>query len=252
MTKQRALFLILSLGMSSLSFAMENVDDLIKRGDALHAKLATQQALDTYLRGETDGASNAELLYRIARQYGELMADTDSHERKLALGERALGYARRAVDASPDNAMAQLALAVCYGRVAPLLDNKTKLSYSKLVKAHAEKALALDPNNDLTYHVLGAWEYELATLNPVLRSIAKLIYGDVPSASLEEAAKDFRQAIELNPQRLANHVELGRTLAALGQKDEARAELQRGLSMPSREKDDPGTKQRATQALEKL
>jgi len=38
----------------------------------------------------------------------------------------------------------------------------------------------------------------------------------------------------------------------LGKRAEAREELQRGLGMPNREKDDPATKQRATEALRQL
>ena len=148
--------------------------------------------------------------------------------------------------------MAQLGLAICYGRVAPFLDNKTKIAYSKLVKEHAEKAVKLDPSLDYGYHVLGAWNYELAGLNPILRAIAKLIYGEVPAASYEDAVKNFKKAIELAPQRVAHHIELGRTYAALGQTELARAELNKGLALPSREKDDPGTKERGRDALKKL
>jgi len=225
---------------------------ILRKGDALEAKLATQAALDVYLMGEKGAPENADLLRRIARQYSELTADTDSGEQKRDLGEKALAYAKRAVSAEPRNAKANLALAICYGRLAPLLDSKTKIEYSKLVKEHAENSLALVPNDDLTYHVLGAWNYEMAILNPVLRGVARLIYGELPHASLEDAAEDFRRAIKLNPERLANHVELGRTYAAMGKTAEAREELQRGLAMPNREKDDPGTKQRAVEALRKL
>jgi tetratricopeptide (TPR) repeat protein len=239
-------------GLARVSAADSEVASIIKKGDALEAKIATQAALDTYLAGEKAAPQNAELLRRIAREYSELMADTESNGKKRELGEKALGYAKRAVDAEPQNAKAQLAAAICYGRLALLLDNKTKIAYSKLVKEHADKSRALDPNDDLTYHVLGAWNYELAILNPFMRGLAKLIYGDIPHASLEDAAEDFRHAIKLNPQRLANHVELGRTYAAMGKKTEAREELQRGLAMPNRQKDDPGTKQRATEALQKL
>ena len=225
---------------------------ILRKGDALDAKLETKAALAAYLEGEKSAPNHAELLRRIAKEYDELMVDTSSPEQKRELGERALGYAKRAVDADPQNALAQLSLAICYGRLAPLLDNKTKIAYSKLVKECADKSRALDPNDDLTYHVLGQWNYELSILNPLMRGFAKLIYGELPPASLEDAAENFRHAIKLNPQRLANHVELGRTYAAMGKAAEAREELQRGLAMPNRDKDDPGTKQRATEALRKL
>jgi len=64
--------------------------------------------------------------------------------------------------------------------------------------------------------------------------------------------KNFKKAIELAPQRVSHHVELGRTYAALGQKDLARASINKGLALPNREKDDGDTKQRGRAALAKL
>jgi tetratricopeptide (TPR) repeat protein len=178
--------------------------------------------------------------------------ETSGSFRITAFANRENICVRRAVATDPNNAKAQLAAAICYGRVAPYLDNKTKIAYSKLVKEHVDKAIKLDPTQDYGYHVLGAWNYELASLNPILRALAKLIYGDVPAASYDDAARSFKKAIELAPQRVAHHVELGRTYAALGQTDLARAEINQGLALPSREKDDPGTKERGREALKKL
>ena len=230
----------------------EAVSALVERGDAFDIQLQTQQALDCYLAAEQIRPPDAELLRRIAREYAELMPSTDSVREKRELGEKALDYAKRAVAANPSDAQAQLAAAICYGRLAPLLDNKTKIAYSRLVKEHAEKSLKLDPNNDLTYNVLGAWNYELAGLNPILRGIAGIIYGQLPDASYEEALRNFQKAVGLNPKRLGNHVELGRTLAAMGKTTEARTELERGLSMPNAERDDPFEKLRAREALRTL
>lgn len=148
--------------------------------------------------------------------------------------------------------MGQLALAICYGRVAPFTDNKTKIAYSKRVKEHTEKSLKLDPRNDYAYHVLGAWNYELAGLNALLRAVSRVIYGEIPAASYELAVDYFQKAIELEPNRVAHHVELGRTYAALGKKELAKASLEKGLSLPSREKDDPETKARGREVLKGL
>jgi tetratricopeptide (TPR) repeat protein len=226
--------------------------DLVKKGDAFEASLDNQKALDAYLAAEKIAPPDAELLRRIAQEYAELMTDTNSDDEKRDLGAKAIDYAKRAAAAGPNDAMAQLAVAVCYGRVAPLMDNRTKIAYSRLVKEYADKALALDPNNDLTYNVLGSWNYELASLNPILRSIAGWIYGTLPDASYEEAAKDFQKALRLNPNRLANHIGLGRADAALGKTAEARTELDRGLSMPDQAKDDPYVKEKARETLKSI
>jgi tetratricopeptide (TPR) repeat protein len=227
-------------------------DSLVSEGDAFDAQLQTRKALDAYLAAERTGPPDAELLRRIAKEYAELMPETDSVERKREFGQEAIEYAERAIAADPRNAMAQLAAAVCYGRMAPLLDNRTKVAYSRLVKEHADKSLALDPNNDLTYNVLGSWNYEMAGLNPILRGIAGMLYGKLPDASYEESAKDFARALQLNPNRLANHIGLGRAYAALGRTEEARRELERGLAMPDKERDDPFVKAQARDTLNKI
>jgi tetratricopeptide (TPR) repeat protein len=247
----RIAFLILMISASSL-LAQDDFASLVKKGDQFDAQLKTKEALDVYLQAEKLQPNDADVLHKIAKQYGESMNDAPGKVEKKAVAEKALDYSKRSVAADPKNAQAELALAISYGRLAPLLDNKTKIADSKLVKEHADKSLALDPKNDLTYHVLGAWNFELANLNPILRAIARLIYGELPSASNEEAVKNFKKAIELNPRRVGNHVELGRTYAEMGQKELAKAELEKGLSLPNRQRDDDDVKQRARDALKKL
>jgi tetratricopeptide (TPR) repeat protein len=236
----------------SVSAADESVAAAVARGDTADDQLKTSESLAAYLEAEKLGGKDADLLRKIAREYALAMVDTKSKDEQHALGEKSLAYAQRAVATGPENALAHLALAICYGRVAPYLDNKTKITYSKLIKAEVDKALKLDPSIDYAYHVLGAWDYEMASLNPILRTLAKLVYGELPSASYEDAVKNFKKAIELAPQRVAHHVELGRTYAAMGYADLAREELNRGLALPNREKDDPGCKERARESLKKL
>jgi tetratricopeptide (TPR) repeat protein len=243
----------LALALLSPAVAVEpNIAAAMARGDAADEQLKTAESLAAYLEAEKLGDKSSEVLRKISREYSLSMVDTKSRDEQRSLGEKALEYAKRAEAAEPANALNQLGLAICFGRVAPYLDNKTKIAYSKQVKEHVDKAIKLDPSLDYAYHVLGAWNYELASFNPVLRALAKLIYGEIPAASYEDAVKDFKKAIELAPQRLVHHIELGRTYAALGQKDLARAELNKGLALPNKEKDDPGAKERGREALKKL
>jgi tetratricopeptide (TPR) repeat protein len=120
---------------------------------------------------------------------------------------------------------------------------------SRLIREEADTALRLDPGLDYAWHVLGRWNYELANFNAALKFLASAIYGKLPDASNERAAECFEKAVALQPDRVIHHVELGRTYAALGQKQAALAELKIGLSLPSREKDDNETKDRARKAL---
>ncbi len=60
------------------------------------------------------------------------------------------------------------------------------------------------------------------------------------------------KAIALNPNLLVHDIELGRTHAAMGRADDARKPITKGLAMPDTEKDEPETKARGRQILEKL
>lgn len=232
--------------------ASPEVSRLIAQGDALDEKNRNREALVIYRQAEALGEPDAELLRRIAKQLAQKMSDTDSTAEKRQLGREALEYARRAVEADPNNAQARLSLAVCYGRLAQVEAPRTRMEYSRRIVEEATFATRLDPRLDYAWHVLGRWHYEVATLNLALRAIAQAVYGSLPDASLAQAAELLERAIRTGPPRVVHHIELGRTYAALGRTDEARAQLQKGLALPSREKDDEETKARGRQALASL
>ena len=144
------------------------------------------------------------------------MNDTESEERKRELGEKALAYAKRAVAADPGNAKAQLSVAICYGRLVSLVGARTKVEYSRLIKEHAEIALKIDPTDSYAWHVLGVWNYEIAQMGGMTRAVVKVVYGGMPAASNEEAIRLFRKAVELAPERVSHHAELGRAFLAQG------------------------------------
>ena len=78
------------------------------------------------------------------------------------------------------------------------------------------------------------------------------MYGQLPKTTTEKAVSCFEKAIEINPRRLMHYVELGRAYAQMGKTEEARRFIEKGLSMPNLEKDDPETKRRGQETLAKL
>lgn len=96
---------------------------------------------------------------------------------------------------------------------------------------------------------LGRWHEHLAEAGPVKRAAARILYGEVPEGSSEEAVKCFLEAIRLNPNRLSHHIELGIAYAHTGRNAEARARLEKGLAMPNVDKGDAEVKRRGREAL---
>ncbi len=243
---------VLPLALLLLDAHAESAADLLRRADALDARDQHAAALPLYLRANELQPHDVAILKLIARQYSQQVARESTTPANKELARHALDYAQLAKAADPDDAGARLSLAICYGKAAFLEPPRTRLEYSRLIKAEADAAIRLDPSQDDAWHVLGRWNYELANLHPALRFVAQAIDGKLPGASNARAAECFEKAIALQPRRVIHHVELGRTYAALDRGDEARAELEKSLDLPSREKDDDESKARARQALAAL
>ena len=244
--------IVIALSLMTFSAQAQSVAELIADGDAMDARLKSEEALAFYLKAEPLSKNDASLLIKIAKQYGESMTAIKDEEARRKAGEHALSYAQRAVKVAPRMADAHLAVAICYGRLLDLVPAKTRVEYSRLVKQGAEQAVKLDPRSDYAWHMLGRWHQAVATMSGVTRTLVKIIYGGLPAASLDEAVKCFQKAIELKADRVAHHIELGRTLALAEKKTEARQSLERGLALPNRERDDPETKVRGREALAEL
>ena len=241
-----------ALLLTSAAIHAQSTDDLLKQGGVFDLRLEAGEALKCYLAAEKQEPRNPAVLARIARQYRHLMVDAPAKAEKLRLGRIALGYSQNAVTLAPDLAEAQLSVAITHGKLVPLLSKKEQVETSPLIKSAVDRALALDPRNDTAWHILGRWHRNLAEIGGVKRALAGAIYGGLPKGSNEEAAKSLEKAVALNPNRLMHHVELGRIYAQMGRKDDARRLINKGLSMPNAEKDDPETKARGRETLAKL
>ena len=230
----------------------EDADALIAKGDVFDKKLQAAEALEDYLPAEKLEPNNAELLVRIARQYRHLMSDATTKSEKLRLGRISLEYAQRAATLAPNNSEAQLSPAISYGKMLPFFGSKEQVDASPRIKQSVDRALLLDPKNDTAWHILGRWNRVLVDMNVVKRMLASTLYGTLPVTSNETAEQDLLKAIAINPNRLIHQIELGRIYAAMGRKEDARKFIQKGLSMPNKEKDDPEMKAIGQELLKKL
>lgn len=228
------------------------IDELLAHAAVLDVKLKASAALSLYLQAEKLRPDDVRALLGIARQYRHLMADAADPQEKLRLGGISLDYANRAANIAPDDSEAQLSPAISYGKLLPLESNGVQVDFSRRIKNAADKAVSLDPGNDLAWHVLGRWCEGYAELTGFRRMMGEMLYGKLPAPTEADAAKCFEKAIAANPNRLMHYIELGRTYAKLGRTAEARRLIQKGLSMPSIEKEDPEVKQRGRETLAAL
>lgn len=244
----KALFFLLLT--ASLAFS-QSAAEWMKKGDALEAAGKTKDALAAYQEAEKKSPNDAEILVKIAKQYGDLMPTLGKAAAKDA-AESSLAYSRRAVKAAPKSSDPHLAVALSLGKLTAYLGNREKIEASREIKSEADTALKLNPKSDYAHHMLGRWHQEMAGIGGATRLLAKVVYGEVPEGSYKEALNHFAKARAINPNRLIHQLEYGRTLAMMGREAEAKTEINKGLAMQNRDADDAESKTRARATLGKL
>src|SRR5579871_3932228 len=162
-----------ALALTGTGLGADSADDLIQKGNVFYDKLQPAEALKYYLPAEKLAPDNANLLVRIARQYRHLMSDAQNLDEKLRLGTVAVKYSDRAVALAPNDPEAQLAVAISYGKVLSFQSNKEQFFNSRVIKAAADRVIALDPSNDLGWQVLGRWKFNIAGIGGLKRVLAQ-------------------------------------------------------------------------------
>lgn len=205
---------------------------------------AHAQALELYDQGRLDEARIAYLhaleaepgdhrvLIELARTESEL-GEGQQGESRRKLVAAAVEHARTAAATRPDVAECHLTLAIALGRQAMREGPRTRLSLAREVKAEVDRAIELDPDNGFAYLVRGMWNREVSSLNLFERFAASTVLGGVPKgASMEGAVHDLRKSVALSPTVVLPWLELGRTYAELGRRDEAREALEKSIALP--------------------
>jgi hypothetical protein len=140
---------VFALLSTNVTLHAQPVDKLISEGDLFYAKLQASEALKYYLPAEKLDPGNVRLLVHISREYRHLMSDATASADKVRLGGAAVNYANRAAALSPKDAEAQLAVAISYGKLEPFQGNRQRFDAVHIIKDATDKAIELDPSNDL-------------------------------------------------------------------------------------------------------
>jgi tetratricopeptide (TPR) repeat protein len=206
----------------ALSVAAEDLDHLMTDAEKLEKRGETDSAITVLKNAEKLDPENIQVAKLLARQYVLKVDDATDPGAKKTFGEMALVLARKAANKLPNDSDAHVALAAAYGKLCDLVDPKTRVEYSKQVYIEANKALRLDPDSDFAHLVLAQWNFQMISLNPILKGLTEVIYGQFPMASKEEAIAHYKKAIELAPERIVHHAEYAKALDLMGDLSAAR------------------------------
>jgi tetratricopeptide (TPR) repeat protein len=257
MRKSRlCLLLPLVFVLSAFGQKAENAafDKAMAMGDSLEKKWDHAGSAAAYLKALEINPVSYEAAWKAGDQTTEYANKLPAKDKagKEAAFEKARQLCMKAIAIDRKGYEGHFRLAVAMGRLALFRGGKEKINLAKKVKAEGDTAVALNPNADLAWHLIGRWHQDLANLNWALRAVAKIIFGGIPPGSNDEAVAAFQKAISIDPNHVEHHLELARTYKLMGKKELMKAPLEKALSLPNVEEDDPVFKAEAREMLAKL
>lgn len=146
------------------------------------------------------------------------------------LGE---SWARTAVEQNAASPEGHFMLAQALGLIALDAGVRERVQMSKEIRSEALATLEADSAYAGGWHILGRWHAGVRELSGPARFFARTFLGGevFSEASWEEAERDLRRAEELEPNRIVHPLELGKVYLATDRPEEARAALERALSL---------------------
>jgi tetratricopeptide (TPR) repeat protein len=208
-----AFFLLSCLPLASLSMAADDLDKLRDRQDraGLDEHAAALQATAEKTPNDAVGWYKAAIAYSYVAEVAMEVRDKNGAQRAAEVGAN---DAEKAIAINGKNADYYRVLGTLCGQIIPANPIMGALSYGKRAKDALDKAIEMDPKSPKAFVAHGVGYYYL----PVN-------FGGGP----DNAIKDFRQAIALDPKSADAWLWMGMALKKQHQNAQARDALTKSL-----------------------
>lgn len=231
--------------------------DHLRAGDRYFAQFDDAKALAEYEKAAKLDPTNYDAVWKTSQAYmnvgdGISQWEKDHEQKRVHYYDISEKYLWQALRLNPNDSRTHILNAAVLGRQARTASRKQQIALAYRIKIEIDRALELDPHNDLAWHGLAYWNRTLAEVSGALRFLGSIIFGRIPKGSFEEAVKGFQKAIALNPNYCDHHIELARTYLDLNKKDLAAREFQIAADCPTLTSMCPLFKEHARRELERL
>ena len=246
---QAGIWLLLIL--PSLACA-QDIPVLTKEAEKLESSFREYDALQKYKEILRHQPTNLNALCRASDLCSRIGHRETEKAKKTDYYKAAKTYAEVALKINAQSAEANFVMSVAMGRMAMISSGKEKVQYVNEIRKYAENTLKYDPNSFKAYHVLGKWNYEVSNLSPVERALAKLLFGGIPKASLQDAIRYYEKSRSLESTFALNYLELAKAYHRNKQDDKAKELLKKLETLPNKIEDDTRIKKEGKELLKEL
>ncbi len=223
-------------------------------GDVLFYRMQYEKADSVYTTVLSQDPDNAQAHWRLSRLYvsmGESIPP-ENQEKRQPYYEKAVMHAEACIAIDETLADGHTWLAASLGVLADNIGPREKIVRAAIIKNELDRALELNPEDDIALSILGSFNREIAGMGWVEKIFAKTFLGKVPKASEEEAEALLKMAIAINPRVIRHYHELGKLYKDMDRYEEAITVLKEALTQPILMKSDERRLKNIREMIRKL
>ncbi|XP_061693272.1 regulator of microtubule dynamics protein 2 [Syngnathoides biaculeatus] len=214
---------------------------LLERIDSLHQGTDSdkRESLHILTALREEFGQNSTFLWRLIRAYCDVHDISTTLEEKKNHAETGKKVGEDAVALNPTCAESHQWYAIMCGIMAEYDTVQNKIKNGYIFKDHLDKAIELKPQDPLSYYLLGRWCYAVAQLSWLERKVATALFGEPPTATVEDALKNFLKVEDIHPgYSKLNYVFLAKCYRDVGYRKKAREMCEMAASIQSVSKED--------------
>uniref|UniRef100_A0A7E4V089 Regulator of microtubule dynamics protein 1 n=1 Tax=Panagrellus redivivus TaxID=6233 RepID=A0A7E4V089_PANRE len=224
------------------------VDELHEQGEGDAAYAILKKAYDS----EPGAKEDIELLWRLARachMRSSVLSQKNPKRKELIVEGHKYALDANKIDGNNFNVVKWCA--VTTGALADHLGVKERIQQGYAFKEFVDKAISMQSEYSL-YHMRGRFSYSVANLSWLERKAAATFFATPPTASIDDALKDFLEVEKLRPnQWLENLLYVAKCYVIKNDKANVVKYLKVAVSLPVHDDADKETQEEAKQLLAK-
>ncbi|NTU58233.1 MAG: hypothetical protein HGB00_04850 [Chlorobiaceae bacterium] len=166
---------------------------------------------------------SADVYWKLARLNISIAESIPPSEtaKRMPFYTKAVEYAQKSVSIDSTNASGHTWLAAAMAVKSDKIGAKEKVRRAAEIKRELDKALALNPNDDVAWSILGSYHHQISNIGWFSRLVGTAFIGGMPEGNRKAAEHAFRKAISLNPRAIRHYHELAMLYLDEGRKEEA-------------------------------
>ncbi|MBP1648800.1 MAG: hypothetical protein H6Q30_2245 [Bacteroidetes bacterium] len=223
----------------------------VENGDREFSGIRYAAAETFYHAALASGSDSSEALWRLARLY-VCMADVSTGDRKLGLYRQAESFADRCLMADSMSSEGHTWRAAALGNIAMFEGSKMKVKLCHAIKKELDESIRLNPDDDIAWSILGSFYMALGSVSWLERRLAAIFLGSLPDGGYEDAELALLKAVDLSPQIIRHHAELGDLYMRQNRNREALIEFRQVMSLPVRLANDERAQSDAARLIQEL